>query len=181
MSHGFTIKFNPVNKSIFNAVKSGELTSKVRTVNGKTNVIGRSWVSLTYEIYTLMENTKYIKRHNLCVYRTANIKLKGEGSLDISNRIIQIPIPASCTINLNFAKKWGSVNSCCIFKIHLTPDVLYLPMEKPSVERGDRNQDEVLIPAGELHIDNIYMSDIGRVIEGRLYPYTLDELFKNLD
>lgn len=163
---------------MFGSVKSGALTSKVSTKMGRSVVVGNDWQSITRNIYYIMAGTVDFTREKMCVYRTANIKLSGENALDISDSTITIPIPVSCTINLNFVKEWSKHHNCCVFKIHLTPDTLYLPMEKPSQEHSKDDQDEILIPAGILHISEIYNSDIGRVIEGDLEPWTWGQLQK---
>ena len=175
-------------QSIFTAIKSGDLTSKIKTIDGNPHVAyweEYGYGNLVRNIYTIMDKTQKISRREICVYRAIGIQLEGEGSLDITNGKLTIPLPASSTINLKFVQSWYKKRgtTCCLLKIHLKKGTPYVPVE-PQIGNSDTDQDEVLIPAGELHISDIYLSDLPvadsvqrvRIIEGWLEPWNLSEV-----
>lgn len=179
-------KVNTMLQHVFGSVKSGGLTGKIRTINNRPHVQNISgYTNLLTNIYSIIDATLLFPREKICVYRAMSAQLEGEGSLDLSANELIIPLPASCSINLGFVHKWLKDHGtlCCLLKIHLDESVPYLPMELPTESSG---QDEILIPAGIVHISHIYMTKLPhdgrktstgrypvRVIEGKLEPWNL--------
>jgi hypothetical protein len=176
---------NQTNRDINRDIKSGALTRMIykdtnpqpagtRSLPKIDKNIDKKLIYEWYRSAIFSTPQLVIKNEDWCFYRSNNYE-----EISNYNSFIQ-PLPTSYTTSLKFALNWDPLVTCCIIKLLVpmgTPITFLDHSGYTDTSKHDISdtQAEVVVPAGDIVIDNKYMLNNKIVVIARLYPWTVDQ------
>lgn len=164
------IKRSAKHTDIINNIIDDMLMNKVYINNAKIYInINRNILNLINEWYNLSSELQEYNNYPIVVYR-------GIKNIDMKDTFLH-PIPFSTCVEYDNALNWINFNDLersFILKIHVCPNTSF-------TFTGNFNEgNEVILPAGMLHVIKIYHENNVKIVECSFEQFSYNEMIMNI-